>query len=79
MIISKDIEGIITSASQAEDLGMEAAMARLEIDSSQITEERDADTETESGDIFTPISSDFGEGSDYVSLSNLSSRDVERC
>lgn len=69
MIISKDIEGIITSASQTEDLGMEAAMARLEIDSSQITEERDADSETESGGIFTPISSDFGEGSDFFALS----------
>jgi hypothetical protein len=44
----------------SEDLGIEAAMARLEIASSQVTEER-CRFETESGGIFTPTSSDFGE------------------
>jgi hypothetical protein len=70
MIISKDTEGIITSsASQTENLGMEAPMARLEIASSPITEERDADSEIESGVIFTPTSSDSGESNDFFASS----------
>ena|SRR5947207_15285196 len=66
IMISKDTEWIITSsASQTENLGMEAPMARLEIASSPITEERDADSETESGVIFTPTSSDPVESNDF--------------